>query len=131
MRVQPRLWVRLVPRGRAGHLLLPLHSLKCDGRAWVVTRYPDGTEVHAHPQHGPEDVARAAALGYPNVDLMTLAHDPLHSLLCFVLLCGVSPTLNGLAHGRRTDPALADAEEQLVLAAQRFLQLARKSSPDG
>lgn len=97
----------------------------CAGTAWVVTRYPDGTEVHAHPQHGPEDEARAVALGYPGVGSMTVEHDPLHTLLAVTLGLGVSPTLWAVAHGLPVDPVLAEAEEAMVLAAQRFLNLAR------
>lgn len=98
----------------------------CSGGAWVVTRYPDGTEVHAHPNHRPEDVALAAELGYGgNVDEMTLWHDPIHTRLCWALGIGHSPTLFGLAHGEPADPVVAAAEEAMVLAAQRFLNLAR------
>ncbi len=100
----------------------------CPGTAWVVTRFPDGTEIHAHPQHGPEDTARARALGYPNVAAMVLDHDPLHVLLAHVLGVGRSPTLDGLVSGRPADPELAQAEEALVLAAQRFLNMARRSA---
>lgn len=94
--------------------------MSCPGTAWVVTRYPDGTEVHAHPQHGPGDVARAIALGYPNVEYMTLDHDPLHTLLCQVLTGRPSPVLRAQAL-RGPTPAGASAEEELVLAAQRWL----------
>lgn len=96
----------------------------CTGKAWVVTRYPDGTEVHAHPNHGPEDVVRAHVLGYRgNVSAMTLEHDPLHTRLAMALGLPHSPTLWGLAHGTPVDAVLVDAEEAMVLAAQRFLQL--------
>lgn len=98
----------------------------CAGTAWVVTRYPDGTEVHAHPRHGPEDEARAVALGYVDVDEMTLDHDRLHSRLAAALGLRCSPTLWALAHGEPA-PACAGAEEALVLAAQRFLNLAREA----
>lgn len=98
----------------------------CDGGAWVVTRFPDGTEVHAHPQHGPEDEARAVALGYVGVVAMTLDHDRLHTLLSFVLTGRGSPTLRGVANGRPADPDVVDAEECLVLAAQRFINAAAR-----
>jgi hypothetical protein len=97
----------------------------CEGTAWVVTRYPDGTEVHAHPQHGAEDEARARALGYPDVAAMTLDHDRLHTLLAQALTGGRSPVLWAQAYREVVlDAELADAEEQLVLAAQRFVALA-------
>lgn len=98
----------------------------CPGGAWIVTRYPDGTEVHAHPNHGPDDIARAASLGYPNVDYMTLDHDPLHTLLCHVLLGRPSPTLHALAH-KAMSPAAAGAEEEMVLAAQKWLNEVRRA----
>ena len=101
----------------------------CDGSAWVVTRFPDGSEVHAHPQHGEEDEARARALGYADVAAMTLDHDRLHTLLAQALTDGPSPVLWAQAHpGIVVDAELADAEEHLVLAAQRFVALARRRS---
>jgi hypothetical protein len=100
----------------------------CAGTAWVVTRYPDGTEVHAHPGHGLEDVARAAALGYGDVDAMTFDHDPLHTHLCWALGVGPSPTLRGVATGVGPEVGIAAAEEAMVLAAQRFLCLVRAAA---
>lgn len=104
--------------------------MTCPGTAWVVTRYPDGTEVHAHPQHGPEDVARAEALGYGgDVHAMTLEHDPLHTRLCWALGLDGSPTLRGVARRLlESDAAYGEivrAEEAMVLAAQRFLSIVR------
>lgn len=95
----------------------------CSGAAWVVTRFPDGTEVHAHPQHGPEDEARARALGYPDVGAMTFDHDQLHSLLAWALAHRCSPVLAALAEGSAATGEVAEAEEAMVLAVQRFLTL--------
>lgn len=96
--------------------------MTCPGTAWVVTRYTDGTEVHAHPQHGPDDTALAIELGYGgDVDEMTLWHDPIHTRLCFALGLEHSPTLWALAHGA-PPPGCATQEEVMVLAAQRFLK---------
>lgn len=94
--------------------------VKCDGTAWVVTRYSDGTEVLAHPMHRPEDEALAVELGYPDVDEMTLFHDPLHERLARALGLPHSPTLWALAHGQPA-PACAAHEEAMVLAAQKFM----------
>jgi len=102
----------------------------CDGGAWVVTRYPDGTEVHAHPNHRPDDEKRAAALGYPDVEAMTLDHDVLHERLARAAGLPYSPTLYGLAHGQPAPPALAALEEAAVLAYARFVNAAR-SYADG
>ncbi len=100
--------------------------MTCAGTAWVVTTYPDGTTVEAHPQHSSEDVARALALGYANVGELTLAHDPTHEHLARCLGLPHSPTLWAVAHGTEVDPDLAQAEEAAVLAVQRFAQLARR-----
>lgn len=103
--------------------------MTCPGTAWVITRFtfPDGTvaEVHAHPNHEPDDVARADALGFPSVDEMTLTHDPMHLALVKLLADEPSPVLVGLA-GKDNPPSdLAAAEEAVVLAAQRWLALRR------
>lgn len=98
---------------------------KCEGGAWVVTKFPGGVEVHAHPQHGPDDEVRADALGYPHVGAMTLEHDPLHTVVCHVLFNEPSIVLRHLLG--LVDPAdeVLAAEEQVVLAVQRYLNLVR------
>lgn len=101
--------------------------MACPGTAWVVTIYPDGTEVHAHPQHGADDVARAASLEYPDVGAMTLDHDPFHERLARALGLPHSPTLWAVGHDTPVDSKLASAEEDAVMAVQRFMQLARKA----
>jgi hypothetical protein len=101
----------------------------CHGEAWVVTELPDGTVVHAHPQHGTEDVARAEALGYPNVGTMTLEHDPLHSVV-YNILFGQSSVALRSVHGECA-PEIVQAEEEVVLAVQRLLNAVRsKESRD-
>lgn len=89
----------------------------------MVTRFPDGSEVHAHPQHGPEDEARARALGYPDVAAMTFDHDRLHSVLAWALAHRASDVLRAVAARTPVDRALAEAEEAMVLAVQRWLAL--------
>lgn len=91
----------------------------------LLTLFPDGTEVHAHAQHDAESEARAMSLGYVGVGAMTLDHDHLHTALAWLLIGRGSPTLRGVAAGIPADPALAQAEECMVLAAQRFMNLAR------
>lgn len=93
---------------------------RCPGTAWVVVRYADGTEVHAHPSHGPEDYAQAWSLGYPDVEAMTFDHDRLHEHLARVLGLPHSPVLWAVAH-QLPPPAFAAYEESMVLAAQRFM----------
>ncbi len=97
--------------------------MTCPGTAWVVTRFPSGAAVEAHPQHGPEDVARAEALGYPHVGAGCLDHDPLHVVVAEVL--GTPTLLRSLAEGKPVDPELAGAEEAVVLAVQRYLNVWR------
>lgn len=95
--------------------------MTCQGGAWVVTKYPDGTEIHAHPSHTEEEQARAEALGYPNVDAMTLDHDPMHHVVSWLLRQRVSYVVTGEANAE-----LAEAEEHVVLAVQRYMQTLRK-----
>lgn len=99
---------------------------KCNGGAWVVTKYPDGTEVHAHPVHNPETEVTREALGYPTQEAMTLEHDPFHTLISELVLGRTSPTLRMVATGQQVSKELAAAEEDAVMAVQRFLTLARK-----
>lgn len=98
----------------------------CPGTAWVVTKLPNGTEVHAHPNHDPEDYEMAERLGYPNVDFMTLEHDPMHSIINEVLFRTPSPVLIGVASGKSPPSEVAAAEEEVVLAVQKLLNLRRK-----
>ena len=96
--------------------------MTCPGTAWVVTKYPDGTEVHAHPNHRPEDISLAVELGYGgDVQAMTLWHDPIHTRLAHALGLVHSPTLWAIAHNESPDSRVADLEEAMVLAAQKFI----------
>lgn len=91
---------------------------------WVRTTLPDGTEIHAHPRHGVEDVARAHSLGYAgDVWAMTRDHDRFHALLAHALDLEESPALRQSALGQESE--LAGAEEEVVLALQRFVNLCR------
>lgn len=87
----------------------------------VETMLPDGRLVHAFPNNDEESSARAASLGYSDVLAMTLEHDPLHVLLC----ARPARVASAAAIAHRRVVALADAEEAMVLAAQRFLNLFR------
>lgn len=94
----------------------------CPGTAWLRTEFPDGTVVDAHPNHEPEDLARAKSLGYPSVQEMTMDHDLFHQLLAWALLGQSSRVVTGT-----DDPEFAEAEEAAVLALQRYLQAARRA----
>jgi hypothetical protein len=91
------------------------------GPAWCVTRFPDGTEVHAHPSHTDEQAGAARALGYSHVGEMTRDHDLLHSVIAEARGLPYSPVLWALAHGEPA-PEGADDEERLVLLAQRLVR---------
>lgn len=86
---------------------------------------PDGKKVTAVAHTGPEDVARAHALGYGG-DLwaMTREHDLLHAKLAAMLGLPESPVLRS-AVSDAWDGELIGAEECAVLAIQRFWNLAR------
>ncbi len=85
------------------------------------TTWPDGTVVEAWPQHGEEDYARAAALGYPTVGAMTLEHDAAHQIVSWVVAGHGSRVPTGTVD----DAEWVDAEECAVLAIQRLACLAR------
>lgn len=91
----------------------------------VGTTLPDGTVIDALPNHGDEDVARAHSLGYGgDVLAMTRDHDRMHARLAHALGLKESPALRDAALARTTE--IGDAEEAMVLAAQRFLNLCRR-----
>lgn len=93
---------------------------------WVRTTLPDGTQVQARPNYGHEDIARAHALGYQgDVWGMTLDHDRYHALLAWALGLKESPALRATALGQASE--LTGVEEELVLCAQRFVNLCRKA----
>lgn len=102
--------------------------MKCSGGAWVVTKFPDGTEVHAHPQHGDEDIQRAEDLGYDgSVGGMTFDHDRLHNILSWALGVEGSPSLWAVAHPEDDIPGdVRGAEEAMVMAAQKYLNLVKQ-----
>lgn len=91
---------------------------------WVQTTLPDGAVVHAVPQDGPEDRARAEALGYGgNVAHMTEDHDRLHALLAAALGLAESPALRGAVDGQESE--LRGLEEEVVLGLMRYVNRLR------
>jgi hypothetical protein len=97
------------------------------GPSWVVTRFPDGTEVHAHPTYDDESLHRALGLGYTwpypagdhiAINAMCRDHDYLHSVVAAELGLPWSPTLWAVAHGEPVGP-IGDYEERVVLARQK------------
>lgn len=103
-----------------GHTLVEIMA------GWVRTTLPDGTRIDAYPQHGAEDVARAHALGYEgDVVAMTMDHDRGHALIAWATGLEESPALRATARGEQSE--LAGAEEEMVLAWQRWRNLCRKA----
>lgn len=85
----------------------------------------DGRVLIARPEDTDSYRAQASALGYgADTAAMCREHDYLHALLAHALGLSESPALRGAVEGRPTD-ALTGAEEDMVLAAQRFLNLWR------
>lgn len=84
------------------------------------TILPDGATVPAAPQDNDAYRATAARLGYGDDTLrMCLEHEAAHSAVCAWLGLTESPTLGRVARGQGST-AVTDAEEDMVLAIQRF-----------
>jgi hypothetical protein len=89
------------------------------GDSWVVTRLPNGREVHAHPDG--ESLRMAKELGYgEDVAALTRDHDLLHSIICDTLGLPYSPALMKQAGEKGIDPLLVGLEEAAILAVQKF-----------
>lgn len=97
------------------------------GPSWVVTRFPDGAEVHAHPDGTELQTATARALGYGDdqaaVDRMNREHDLLHTVVADARGWPRSQTLWGVAHGKYAPREVSDDEERIVMLVQRLLQV--------
>lgn len=74
-------------------------------------------------QHQAETAER---LGYRTADEMNAEHDPLHEKLCKALGLPYSPTLEAVQTGGTLDHDWVRYEEDMVLAAQRFLNAWRQ-----
>jgi hypothetical protein len=106
---------------------MAISIVRPDGK--VYTTFHDGRILEAAPNYDAESINRARELGYSgDVLAMTRDHDPLHTRLCTCLIGQESPALLGALDG--VEPGeLEHAEEAMVLAAQKFLQLWRKVKP--
>jgi hypothetical protein len=94
------------------------------GESYVVTRYDDGTEVHAHPDGTDEQTHIARALGYgDDVAAMNRHHDLLHTLIAHARGWPVSKTLHGVAHGSYAPREISDDEERIVMLVARLLNV--------
>lgn len=95
----------------------------------VITTLPDGAVVVAKPNYTKEDADRARRMGYRGEGVtrvidMTRDHDWLHTLLADALGFDESYALRAAVTGEEND--LSDAEEDVVLAMQRLLNLHRE-----
>lgn len=93
------------------------------GPSWVVSRFPDGREVHAHGDGSEFQEACALSLGYDSPEQMNRDHDAAHHLLAVIAGKPYSPTLRGVAEGEYVPREVSDAEEVLVMLLQRVSQV--------
>lgn len=86
---------------------------------------PSGTVVTGYPQGSDHQAETARRLGYgDDVLAMVLDHDPLHARLCDWLGIPASYSLRLAAGELPADETyLAQAEEEAVIAVQRFIQM--------
>lgn len=94
------------------------------GQRFVVTRFEDGTEIHAWSVYDETSMKTARDLGYQGtdeevIDAMTREHDLTHTVLAVARGLRYSPTLWRVAHGLELDEDDVRHEEQMVLDAQR------------
>lgn len=88
---------------------------------YLETVFADAATVPATPQDNDEYRARAQALGYgDDVWRMCLEHEIAHTELMQMLGLEYSPTLWAVAHGDTRKTREMGAEEELVLAFQRW-----------
>jgi hypothetical protein len=93
---------------------------------WVEITMPDGTTFNAVPEDNDSYRAMAQKLGYgTDTWAMCRDHDAMHAILADALGFPYSPALMGAAHKEPLNE-VTGAEEDMVLAAQRFLQLYKK-----
>lgn len=93
-----------------------------------VTVLPDGMRLVARPEPTGSYLMQSMRLGYgTDTARMCREHDYLHAKLCHALGLPCSPALAAAARGLPID-ALTGAEEDLVLAAQKFLNLWREGT---
>lgn len=114
--------------GGGGFWIFPVDELeKCElsngtklqvCQTWVITRLPNGQEVHAHPREDQADTAMELGYG-TDIEAMTRDHDPLHSRLMDWLKAPYSYSLM-LAAGCDVDRHIAGLEEEAVMAVQKL-----------
>lgn len=97
--------------------------LVTQGPSWVVTRFPDGAEVHAHPDGSEFQDAAARSLGYSDTAGLNRDHDVAHTLISLAMGDAHSHTLRGVAVGSYAPPARVALEEGLAMLLQRVSQV--------
>lgn len=84
---------------------------------------PDGAVVEGAPHDTDAYRATSERLGYGDDTLQLCRdHDPLHAIVAAVFGLGASYSL-AVAAGLRPADALSSAEEEVVLAVQKFVRL--------
>lgn len=88
----------------------------------ITTTVPGGAQAYAVPTYKEVDHDRAENLGYPSPYEMHRDHDLTHCLLAHWLGLPASPVIAGVARQTPLSKAEAGAEEEAVLAVQKFAQ---------
>lgn len=91
----------------------------------VKTTLPDGKELFSAPQDTSSYEKTAEELGYESGWDMCREHDLLHAFLAACLHMPYSPSLWDTAHGTDNDQEVHGKEEEMVLNAQAFVNLAK------
>lgn len=91
----------------------------------VKTTLPDGKELLSSPQDTPTYEKMAEELGYETTWDMCRERDLLHAFLAACLHMPYSPSLWDTAHGTDNDQEVHQMEEEMVLNAQAFVNLAK------
>ena len=97
---------------------------------YIETKFDDGTFVPAKPNYNEMALTTAKDLGYEEnnqgIELMTVHHELLHTILCEKCGLPYSPTLWSVAHQQKPEFGAIDVwrqyeEEALVLSYQKYM----------
>src|SRR3954462_15003170 len=98
---------------------------------WLEIQLPDGRRFRAIPEDNPEYRARAVSLGYvkPNGEVDTWGmcrdHDRIHARIAELFGLSCSPALDR-SPSNLPPNEVTDAEEQLVIAWQRYANVLKR-----
>lgn len=111
----------LIPLQDLGSYHLPTGTVEMTTSA-IVTTVHGGASAKAVPTYKQEDHDRARSLGYDTPWEMHRDHDLTHCLLAYWLGLAEPPVIAGVARGEPLTKAGSGAEEEAVLAIQKFAQ---------